>query len=82
MYQTVKQDVEREGAASQAAQCRRCGEPLPSKSFIVDLKNTLRNLNQDYDLGPEQGSLQDYCPTCKRILRGRAYFATMGKRFL
>lgn len=82
LYQTVKQDAEREGAASQVAQCRRCGEPLPSKAFIVDLKNTLRDLNQNYDLGPELGSLQDYCPTCKRVLRGRTYYATMGKRFL
>ena len=28
------------------------------------------------------GLLQEYCPTCKRVLRGQAYYQLMGKRFL
>jgi hypothetical protein len=36
----------------------------------------------DYDLGGERGRLQDYCPTCKRVLRGQAYFQLVGKQFL
>jgi hypothetical protein len=36
----------------------------------------------NYALGGEQGWLQDYWPTCKRILRGQAYHHILGKRFL
>ena len=50
--------------------CRRCAtRELPSAQFIADLKATLRDLGQNYDLGDERGVLQDYCPTCKRVLR-------------
>jgi hypothetical protein len=61
--------------------CVRCRAPLPSPQFVDDLKATLADLGQRYDLGPD-GSLQDYCPTCKRLLRGRAYYQLMGQRFL
>lgn len=67
---------------SDAFRCRRCGEELPSRQFVEDLKTTLVDLHQSYDLGEERGSLQDYCPTCKRALRGEAYYHLMGKRFL
>ncbi len=82
LYQTVNQDLEHQGASSPPARCRRCGEELPSAQFVADLKNTLGELRQNYDLGGDLGSLQDYCPTCKRVLRGQAYYATMGKHFL
>jgi hypothetical protein len=36
----------------------------------------------NYDLGQGRGWLQDYCATCKRVLRGSAYYQLMGKRFL
>lgn len=62
--------------------CRGCGEGLPSAPFVTDLKATLEELGQDYDLGDGQGHLQDYCPTCKRLLRGRAYYAVTGARFI
>ncbi|HEY9854921.1 MAG TPA: hypothetical protein V6D05_04225 [Stenomitos sp.] len=77
LYQTVNQDLERD-----TGRCRGCDNPLPSQQFISDLKATLADLHQDYDLGSELGALQDYCPTCKRRLRGRAYYQLLGKRFL
>jgi hypothetical protein len=82
LYQTVNQDVEHYGRRTQTGRCRRCGDELPSQQFVEDLKATLIELRQDYDLGPERGWLQEYCPTCKRVLRGRAYYQAMGKRFL
>ena len=87
LYQTVNQDVEHYAKGqgvevSEPQACRRCGEALPSRQFVVDLKATLTDLRQDYDLGPERGWLQDYCPTCKRALRSEAYYTLMGKRFL
>jgi hypothetical protein len=77
LYQTVSQEGPTAGV-----RCRRCQRELPSRRFIDDLKTTLRELGQDYDLGDGLGSLQDYCPTCKRILRGEAYYQLMGRRFL
>lgn len=77
LYQTVNQDLPQAKAA-----CRRCGEALPSQPFIDDLKATLGDLHQHYQLDEQLGSLQDYCPTCKRKLRGKAYYQLLGKRFL
>ncbi len=88
LYQTVNQDIEhygpheRKASSADAGTCKRCGEPLPSQQFIQDLKGVLGDLGQDYDLGGDLGTLQDYCPTCKRVLRGTAYYHVMGKRFL
>lgn len=93
LYQAVSQGVgsTREGRAmatdsatetTASLGCRRCGLELPSRRFVADLKTTLADLGQSYDLGGERGYLQDYCPTCKRILRGEAYYQLMGKRFL
>ncbi|HET7035773.1 MAG TPA: hypothetical protein VFI42_08855 [Thermomicrobiaceae bacterium] len=90
LYQSVNQDVEHYGqqtaipphASAAAPACPRCGEALPSAQFIADLKGVLGDLGQDYDLGGERGRLQDYCPTCKRVLRGTAYYTMLGRRFL
>lgn len=82
LYQTVNQEVEHFGQQPQTGRCRRCGDELPSQQFINDLKATLIDLGQRYELGDELGALQDYCPTCKRVLRGEAYFEAMGKKFL
>lgn len=83
LYQTVTQDVERAGGReTQSGRCIRCGEALPSTQFIADLQATLRDLGQRYDLGDGLGNLQEYCPTCKRMLRGRAYYELMANRFL
>jgi hypothetical protein len=82
LYQTVNQDVEHYGEQPQTGRCRRCGEELPSSQFVEDLKATLADLGQRYDLGGDRGSLQDYCPTCKRVLRAQAYYQALGRRFL
>lgn len=83
LYQRVNEDAERSAPGRrEGARCRRCGRPLPSRQFIDDLKSTLRELQQTYDLGGDRGWLQDYCPTCKRVLRGEAYYHLMGRRFL
>jgi hypothetical protein len=81
LYNTVNQDAERSAGGSPVAGCARCGAELPSRQFVRDLKATLDDLGQRYDIG-ERGNLQDYCPTCKRVLRGDAYFQLMQKRFL
>jgi hypothetical protein len=82
LYQTVNQDVAHYGPRPQTGKCRRCGQELPSEQFVSDLKATLTDLGQQYDLGDERGWLQEYCPTCKRVLRGQAYYQLLGKRFL
>ncbi len=82
LYQTVNQDVEHYGKQPQTGRCKRCGQEFPSQQFINDLKGVLNDLGQNYDLGGDRGVLQEYCPTCKRVLRGEAYYQLMGKRFL
>ena len=62
------------------ARCRALRRAsCPPQQFVDDLKATLADLGQDYDLGDERGWLQDYCPTCKRVLRGQAYYQSDGK---
>ncbi len=84
LYQSVNQDIQHydEDRSGQPGTCRRCGQPFPSSQFIHDLEGVLHDLGQQYDLGESRGELQDYCPTCKRVLRGEAYYALMGKHFL
>lgn len=82
LYQTVNQDVEHYGKQPQTGRCKRCHQELPSEQFVQDLKGVLADLGQNYDLGNNQGVLQEYCPTCKRVLRGEAYYELMGNRFL
>jgi hypothetical protein len=83
LYQQVNEDVEHAASAPvvEGGRCRRCGEALPSAQFIADLKGVLQDLGQSYALG-DGAVLQDYCPTCKRVLRGQSYFELMGDRFL
>ncbi len=82
LYQAVNQDVEHYGGRPQTGACRRCGRPLPSQQFVDDLKATLAELNIPFDMGPEHGWLQEYCPTCKRVVRGQAYYRVMGREFM
>ncbi len=82
LYQTVNQGIEHYGTQAQTGRCKRCSHELPSLQFVHDLEGVLGDLGQHYDLGSERGILQEYCPTCKRVLRGEAYYQLMGKRFL
>lgn len=63
-------------------ECARCHQKYVSPLFIADLKQTLRDLNQDYTMGPEGQSLQDFCPECKRVLRANTYFEKVERGFL
>jgi hypothetical protein len=95
LYQQVAQDVEYYGRESytparavahepppSTSGCRRCGAEVPSAQFIRDLEGVLADLGQRYELGNGRGLLQDYCPTCKRVLRAEAYYTLMKREFL
>lgn len=82
LYQTVSQDMEHYGRQPQTAACRHCGQELPSQQFVSDLQAILRDLGQDYTLDEDSGNLQEYCPTCKRVVRGQSYYQTVGRRFV
>lgn len=61
------------------AVCPRCAAPFIGQMWIDDLKDVVKELGFDYRM--EIGhTLQDYCPRCKRIMRGLAY-AGMKDRF-
>ena len=65
LYQSRSQEMEQ-------AVCPRCGTMFVGKLWIDDLKEVVKELGFDYQL--ENGhTLQDYCPRCKRIMRGLAY---------
>ena len=54
------------------AVCPRCGTMFVGQMWIDDLKKVVNELGFDYRM--ENGhTLQDYCPRCKRIMRGLAY---------
>jgi hypothetical protein len=84
LYQQVNQDVEHYGGHGEGIRgtCARCGQPFPSAQFVTDLKGVLTDLGQDYTLNGDHGVLQDYCPTCKRVMRGESYYAVLGRRFV
>jgi hypothetical protein len=65
LYQRRSQEMEQ-------AVCPRCGTMFMGQMWIDDLKKVVDQLGFDYRL--ENGhTLQDYCPRCKRIMRGLAY---------
>ena len=84
LYQTVNQEQEAAAGAGdvRGANCVRCGRELPSKQFIDDLKATLGDLGQRYELASSGVVLQDFCPTCKRILRGQSYYSEVGRKLI
>jgi len=84
LYQTVNQE---QGVAAgegevHGVRCARCGRDLPSKQFIQDLKATLGDLGQRYELASPDLVLQDLCPTCKRIVRGQSYYSAVGRKLI
>jgi hypothetical protein len=54
------------------AECARCGAEFVSEMWLGDLKAVVEKLGFDYSMG-DGHTLQDYCPRCKRIMRGLAY---------
>ncbi|MDQ3818498.1 MAG: MFS transporter [Acidobacteriota bacterium] len=54
------------------AHCARCGVEFVSEMWLADLKKVVEELGFDYTMADGK-KLQDYCPRCKRIMRGLAY---------
>jgi hypothetical protein len=46
--------------------------------WLDDLKQVVGELGFDYRMRDGR-TLQDYCPRCKRIMRGMSYLAASGK---
>lgn len=65
LYQQRSQEMEQ-------AVCPRCGTMFIGKLWIDDLKSVVDELGFDYRM-PNGHTLQDYCPRCKRVMRGLAY---------
>ncbi|MEV6330744.1 MFS transporter [Streptomyces sp. NPDC051909] len=55
--------------------CRRCGRPIDTAPYVENLQGTMRDLRLDFDEWAE------YCPRCKRVLRGTAYLTHVKKGF-
>ena len=54
------------------AACPRCGVEFVAELWLEELKTVVDKLGFDYKLA--YGHFwQDYCPRCKRIMRGLAY---------
>ena len=54
------------------AACARCGVEFVAEMWLGDLKTVTEKLGFDYSM-KDGRHLQDYCPRCKRIMRGLAY---------
>jgi hypothetical protein len=65
LYQQRSREMEQ-------AVCPRCGTMFVGKLWIDDLKKVVDELGFDYRM-PNGHTLQDYCPRCKRVMRGLAY---------
>jgi hypothetical protein len=68
---------ERAREMAQAA-CARCGAEFMGQMWNDDLKTVVAELGFDYSMGDGK-TLQDYCPRCKRVIRGLAYAALPGR---
>ncbi|GFM97677.1 hypothetical protein Sfulv_24880 [Streptomyces fulvorobeus] len=55
--------------------CRRCAEPVDTAPYVENLRATMRDLRLGFDAWAE------YCPRCKRVLRGSAYLSQVKKGF-
>ncbi|MFI6124203.1 MFS transporter [Streptomyces sp. NPDC051064] len=55
--------------------CRRCGEAIDTGPYVENLRATMRDLELGFDAWAE------YCPRCKRVLRGNAYLTQVKKGF-
>lgn len=65
LYQQRSKEMEQ-------AKCLRCGVEFASVMWLSDLKTVVDKIGFDYTM--ENGEkLQDYCPRCKRVMRGLAY---------
>jgi ribosomal protein S27AE len=56
------------------ARCARCGSEFVAQLWLEDLKTVVDKLGFDYSVGDGK-TFQDFCPRCKRIMRGLSYAA-------
>jgi len=61
----------RERESAQAT-CPRCGTEFVGQMWLDDLKDVVTQLGFDYRTA-DGHTLQDFCPRCKRVMRGLAY---------
>jgi len=54
------------------AVCPRCGVEFVAELWLDDLKTVVDQLGFDYSM-PDGHVWQDYCPRCKRVMRGLSY---------
>ena len=54
------------------AVCPRCGVEFVAEMWLGDLKTVVAKLGFDYTMG-DGHVWQDYCPRCKRVIRGLSY---------
>ena len=71
LYQRRERDA-------QQAICPRCGTEFVGQMWLDDLKNVVGQLGFDYKMA-DGHTLQDYCPRCKRIMRGLSYSSMIKK---
>ncbi|MGC5363799.1 MFS transporter [Streptomyces sp. DT24] len=55
--------------------CRRCHQPIDTGPYVENLRDTMRDLRLGFDEWVE------YCPRCKRVLRGGAYLSHVKKGY-
>jgi hypothetical protein len=82
------------GEGSEQHSCPRCGAAFVPARFIGDLKRTLYDVGQYYAVTasapdsaeqvPREAAVattwwHDFCPDCKRVLRGMANLAALGR---
>ena len=91
----------RTGDDATQRECPRCGQPFAPARFVHDLKRTLYDIGQNYAVSEDAPPTtenpaereaatkgvwwQDFCPDCKRIMRGQANMMAVGgegNRFL
>lgn len=61
------------------ATCPRCKTEFCGQMWVDDLNKVVEELGFDYTM-PNGKKLQDYCPRCKRIMRGLAYSGLADKK--
>ncbi|WP_254898402.1 MFS transporter [Kitasatospora sp. NA04385] len=74
--QLFKYTARRKGSDAEELQsCKRCGQPIDTAAAVDNLRATMRDLKLGFDEWAE------YCPRCKRVLRGTAYLSNVKRGF-